>query len=130
MAKRRSNAVDAAVGARIRNLRLRNKLSQTSLGEQLGVTFQKVQKYESGKNRVSAARLAQLAKLFELPVAALYSEVPTNGAKSTKGMKLGTSATDTNVDRLVKAFQALKDKNLKAAVLRVAEEMVRHQRRR
>ena len=59
-----NNAVDAAVGARIRNLRLRNRLSQTRLGEQFGVTFQQIQKYENGTNRVSAGRLAQLANFF------------------------------------------------------------------
>lgn len=127
MAKR-SNAVDIAVGARIKNLRLRNKLSQTRLGEQVGVTFQQIQKYENGTNRVSASRLAQFAKFFGVPVAAFYSEVPANGAKSTKRIRLAAGAADTNVNRLVKAFQGLKDKNLKAALLRVAEEMVRRKR--
>ncbi len=124
MAKR-SNAVDIAVGARIKNLRLRNKLSQTRLGEQIGVTFQQIQKYENGTNRISASNLAQLAKFFVLPVAAFYSEVPANNAKATYGKKRVNSVQDANTVRLVKAFQALKDKTLKAAILRVAEEMVR-----
>jgi transcriptional regulator with XRE-family HTH domain len=130
MAKRRSNAIDVAVGARIRNLRLRNRLSQTSLGEQLGVAFQQVQKYEKGTNRVSAGRLAQLADFFVVPVAAFYSEVPANSAKATKGKKLVSNLQDVNTVRLVNAFQGLKDKKLKAAMLRVAEEMVRGQQRK
>ena len=72
---KRSIAVDAAVGARIRNLRLRSGLSQTEVGEQVGVSFQQIQKYEKGTNRVSAGRLAQLAKLFGVSIAAFYSEV-------------------------------------------------------
>ena len=126
MAKR-SNAVDIEVGARIKILRLRNKLSQTRLVEQIGVTFQQIQKYENGSNRVSAGNLAQLAKFFVVPVAAFYSEVPANNAKATNGKKRVNSVQNANTARLVKAFQALKDKTLKAAILRVAEEMVRRQ---
>lgn len=127
---KRSNAVDAAVGARIRNLRLRNKFSQTDVGEQVGVTFQQIQKYENGMNRVSAGRLSQLARLFAVPIAAFYSEVPAIDAKLTRQPKIGAGLGDATINHLVKAFQALKDKNLKAAILRVAEEMVRHQRRK
>jgi transcriptional regulator with XRE-family HTH domain len=126
----RANAVDAAVGARIRNLRLRNGLSQTELGEQIGVTFQQIQKYEKGTNRISASRLAALAKFFGLPVAAFYSEVPTSDAKSKRKISAGTRLADANVDRLVKAFHRLKDKKLRAAILRVAEEMTMSQRRK
>jgi transcriptional regulator with XRE-family HTH domain len=120
-------AIDRAVGARIKNLRLRNKLSQTALGEQIGVTFQQIQKYENGTNRISAGRLVQLAKFFGVPVAAFYSEVQPGNAKFTKG--LSATGADKNLDRLVTAFQALKKKNIRAAILRVAEEMAGRQRR-
>jgi transcriptional regulator with XRE-family HTH domain len=122
----RSTALDVAVGVRIRNLRLRNRLSQTDLGEQVGVTFQQIQKYEKGTSRVSAGRLAQLAKVFSVPIVAFYSDAPTSKGRATKRANNAT-VDDTNVDRLVKAFQALKDKKLKAAMLRAAEEMVRLQ---
>src|SRR5436853_4722947 len=125
---KRSKAVDAAVGARIRNLRLRNKLTQTDVGEHVGVTFQQIQKYENGTDRVSAGRLAQLAKLFGVPVAAFYSEVPVGNANRTA--KLSAGVADTNINRLVNAFQSLKDNKLKAAILEVAEEMVRGQRKK
>ena len=128
MKSKKMNAIDAAVGARIKNLRLRNRLSQTRLGEQIGVTFQQIQKYESGTNRVSAGRLAQLANFFVVPIAAFYSEVPARNAQSMRRSKIGASLADANADRLVKAFQALKNKPLKTAILRAAEEMVRCQR--
>ena len=126
----RANAVDAAVGARIRNLRLRSRLSQTDLGKQVGVTFQQIQKYEKGMNRVSAGRLAEFAKLFGLPVAAFYSEVSATRTKPIGRAQIAKGAADTNVDRLVKAFQALKDKSLKAAITRLDEEMAGRQRAR
>jgi transcriptional regulator with XRE-family HTH domain len=127
MKTQRSTAVDTAVGARIRNLRLRNKLSQTDLGEQVGVTFQQIQKYENGMNRVSAGRLSQMAAFFKVPVATFYSEVSASNGKLTRRVKISAGVADTNINRLVKAFQALKSKNLKAAVLRVAEEVARRQ---
>lgn len=57
--------VDRHVGARVRELRQHHGLSQTALGEALGISFQQVQKYETGANRVSASRLYQVAALFE-----------------------------------------------------------------
>ena len=125
----KTNAVDAAVGARIRNLRLRNKLSQTDVGDQVGVTFQQIQKYENGRNRVSASRLSQLAKLFAVPITTFYSEVATQAEKPSLRANAFSKVADANVDRLVRAYQSLRDKNLKAAILEAAEQMVRCQRR-
>ncbi len=122
---RKSNDIDVAVGARIRNLRLRNELSQGSLGEHIGITFQQVQKYENGTNRISASRLVRLADLFGVPVAAFYSEVPSDNARPTKRTRTGTDADDADLNRLVKAFQSLKDRNLRAAIMRLAEGMAR-----
>ena len=128
MKSTRATAIDVAVGARIRNLRLTHKLSQTALGEQLDVTFQQIQKYEKGTNRVSARNLAQLAKFFGVPVEAFYSEVRSTNGKSIKRSETGTSAAYTNINHLVKAFQALRDKTLQAKILQLAEEMAHLQR--
>ena len=125
---RKVKPIDVAIGARIRNLRLRHKLPQTALGEQLSVTFQQIQKYEKGSNRVSAGNLAQLAKFFGVPVQAFYSEVRSINANPVRRNEIGASAADANIDRLLKAFQRLRDKTLQAKMLRLAEEMARHQR--
>jgi transcriptional regulator with XRE-family HTH domain len=61
MREKGNNPVDSLVGARIRLLRKRRKMSQQELGKALGVTFQQVQKYENGKNRVGASRLHLVA---------------------------------------------------------------------
>lgn len=60
--------VDVHVGKRIRNLRKANHLSQQALGEKVGVTFQQIQKYECGKNRVSASMLWEIARVLLMPV--------------------------------------------------------------
>ena len=63
MANRKSGPLDAMVGARIRMFRVNRGMSQTVLAEKIGVTFQQVQKYEKGANRVGASRLSQIASL-------------------------------------------------------------------
>src|SRR5215475_13236549 len=68
MGKRSRDPVDAEVAKRVRALRLERGLSQTELSDALGVTFQQVQKYERGANRISAGRLFRIAKVFDVPV--------------------------------------------------------------
>ena len=66
--------VDRLVGIRITALRKARGLSQTALGNAVGVTFQQVQKYEKGQNRVGAGRLREIARLLEVPVSAFFEE--------------------------------------------------------
>ena len=69
---RTSSAVDAYIGARMREGRLALKMSQTVLGEKLGVTFQQIQKYEKGENRVSAARLFEICEAMNVSLASMF----------------------------------------------------------
>src|SRR5438309_4279225 len=72
MATRKPDPVDIEVGQRIKIQRLAAGLSQTELGENIGVTFQQVQKYEKGANRVGAGRLTQIARVLSIPVSAFF----------------------------------------------------------
>ena len=72
--KKQPNPVDVAIGKRIRNRRNQLGLSQEKLGEVCGITFQQIQKYEKGTNRVGGSRMAQIAAALTLPVAALHGE--------------------------------------------------------
>ena len=72
------NAVDIYIGARMRERRLALNLSQAGLGEVLGVSFQQVQKYESGKNRVSAARLFEICRILNLSLSSMFERNPQN----------------------------------------------------
>lgn len=74
-AKKTPQAVDVAVGARVRLLRVTRGMSQTALGEHLGITFQQIQKYEKGTNRIGSSRLAQIAKVLDVPVSTLFETV-------------------------------------------------------
>jgi transcriptional regulator with XRE-family HTH domain len=73
MAIRRSGPLDAMVGARIRKLRVNRGISQAILAERIGVTFQQVQKYEQGANRVGTSRLAQIACVLNVSVGEFFA---------------------------------------------------------
>ncbi|MFN9927673.1 MAG: helix-turn-helix domain-containing protein, partial [Phenylobacterium sp.] len=73
-----ADPVDVAVGARIRLLRKVRGLSQQALAEAAGVTFQQIQKYERGANRVSASMLTRIAKTLEVPMAEMFGEATTS----------------------------------------------------
>jgi transcriptional regulator with XRE-family HTH domain len=124
---RTGNPVDVAVGARIRNLRLRNKLSQEEVGRRLKISFQQVQKYEKGTNRVGASRLSELAKIFGVSVDAFFSEVGSSGGAREAARRPIDRLTDRHTIRLVEAYEALTDPKLKVAIVELAEQMARCQ---
>jgi transcriptional regulator with XRE-family HTH domain len=70
--KGRPTGVDLHVGKKLRAMRNARRISQQHLGAQVGVTFQQMQKYESGKNRISASRLYQFSQALDVPVGAFY----------------------------------------------------------
>jgi transcriptional regulator with XRE-family HTH domain len=74
------DAIDIHVGARLRQRRTLLGMSQEKLGEALGLTFQQVQKYERGANRIGAGRLHQIAAVLDVPVAYFFEEMPRRGA--------------------------------------------------
>jgi transcriptional regulator with XRE-family HTH domain len=73
---RRANPIDVHVGSRVRFRRMLLGMSQEKLGEKLGLTFQQIQKYEKGINRIGASRLFDLAQVLGVPVQFFYEEAP------------------------------------------------------
>ncbi len=112
--------VDLFVGQRIRAERLRNNLSQTELGAAMGVTFQQVQKYERGSNRVSASTLAKAAVALNTPVADLFP--PLAGGEDTKDrVEIGAIRGGT---ALAEYFAVMKPSQ-RLVLLQVAQEFAR-----
>jgi transcriptional regulator with XRE-family HTH domain len=124
VAGKAANEVDAAVGARIRNLRLRNKLSQEEVGRRLNVSFQQVQKYEKGANRVGASRLSELAKIFDVPIGTFFSEAKPAPKASAKSQTIDQLTVRSEI-RLLEAYQAMRDRRLQSAFVVLAEELAR-----
>jgi len=86
MAGKKPNPVDQHVGSRVRLRRMLLGMSQERLGESMGLTFQQVQKYEKGVNRIGASRLFQIAKILDVPVQFFFEEAPHSDGRSTPGM--------------------------------------------
>lgn len=74
MAKKQITELDKAIGLKLRDLRLQRGVNQVATGDALGVTFQQIQKYENGTNKISAASLKVLADLFNVPVTEFFEE--------------------------------------------------------
>jgi transcriptional regulator with XRE-family HTH domain len=83
--KRRRTPVDSFVGQRLKQARLLAGLSQSELGSRVGVSFQAIQKYESGENRLSASRLLAVAEFLGKPVSFFFNELTAAGANSDQG---------------------------------------------
>jgi transcriptional regulator with XRE-family HTH domain len=75
---RSATAIDTYIGARMRERRIALQLTQAGLGEKLGVTFQQIQKYESGVNRVSAARLFDICEALDVSLASMFERKLNN----------------------------------------------------
>ena len=87
MAGKKPNPVDAHVGSRVRLRRMLLGMSQERLGESMGLTFQQVQKYEKGVNRIGASRLFQISKILDVPIQFFFEEAPYSGdGNAVRGM--------------------------------------------
>ncbi len=113
--KKAPNPIDRHVGNRVRMRRMLIGMSQEKLGEALGLTFQQVQKYEKGTNRIGASRLHRIASVLGVPIDYFYEGAPHGNAAPT-GFAEASSSTymsdflSTNEGiQLVKAFLAIKD---------------------
>jgi transcriptional regulator with XRE-family HTH domain len=85
--------VDAEVGAKLREYRIRAGLSQTELGQEVGVTFQQIQKYENGTNAIATARLPSVCAALNISPNDLYGTLYTTGKKREAVPQLTTFAT-------------------------------------
>jgi transcriptional regulator with XRE-family HTH domain len=109
----------------MRALRIHSKLSQSQVGEALGLTFQQVQKYEKGANRCAPSRLAVMAKLFKVPISAFFGE-DAQGQKTYIDTRLDTRVRS----ELVTALEEIDDSKFEAAILALIRTYVANNKRR
>jgi transcriptional regulator with XRE-family HTH domain len=120
------NAVDRHVGARIRMQRMVGGLSQTKLGKAVGITFQQVQKYEKGTNRVSASRLQQIANVLEVTPdfffdGASAKAVGKSGSKEAAVIDEFVSSRDGIA--LSQAFTRIRDVKIRRSIVLLVEQI-------
>jgi transcriptional regulator with XRE-family HTH domain len=124
------NPTDKHVGARVRMRRMMLSMSQEKLGDALGLTFQQVQKYEKGTNRIGSSRLQQIANILQVPVSFFFdggpniSEQPgaANNAPSPGYVTDFLSTTDGLA--LTKAFVNIKDAKIRRRIVDLVELLV------
>jgi transcriptional regulator with XRE-family HTH domain len=112
---------DIEVGRRVRALRLERDMSQTALADRLGLTFQQVQKYEKGVNRIGAGRLQTISEIFGVSITDLFGNAPT---KETRGEQSVYELVDSAAAlRLLRAYTRLSNSKLKQALVQMAVAM-------
>jgi transcriptional regulator with XRE-family HTH domain len=122
MAGRNRDAVDTLVGRNIRIIRQGRGISQTELASKIGVTFQQVQKYENGTNRVGAGRLFKIASVFKVPISAMFE-----GAEEALPEENPTSSVallaEPYVLRTARALAAVRNEAFRKSVAELAEHV-------
>ncbi len=125
MSVKRPDPVDIEVGHRIRIERLARGLSQTALASQLGVTFQQVQKYEKGVNRVGAGRLTKIAEVLGIDVSTFFGakEMGEPGEAKEGAASPLKLLTVSGAFRLLRAYGDIEDSNLRRAIVDLVEQI-------
>jgi transcriptional regulator with XRE-family HTH domain len=127
MATKGPNPIDRHVGSRVRMRRLMLHMSQEKLGDELGITFQQVQKYEKGTNRVSASRLQAISAILQVQIPFFFEGAPRVGGSVHKDANAPSPAyvsdflANTDGLKLVKAFTQIEDASLRRSVVRLVE---------
>lgn len=128
MVKSSPDPVDIHVGARVRLRRTLLGMSQEKLGNALGLTFQQVQKYERGANRIGSSRLFQLSKILDVPVSFFFDEMTTDTTKKADGMAEGNKQV-FEVDKLsrretlelVRAYYKITDPSVRKKIFEMVK---------
>ena len=130
MSTKTPNPVDKYVGSRVRMRRIMLGMSQEKLGEALGLTFQQIQKYEKGTNRIGASRLQQISDIVQVPVSFFFEGGPTTTTINAEGMAEAPSpayvsdflATSEGL-ALTRAFTRITDPKLRRSIVDLVEQM-------
>jgi transcriptional regulator with XRE-family HTH domain len=120
---RKSDGIDRHVGERVRMRRIMLKMSQGELGGKIGVTFQQLQKYEKGTNRIGASRLFQLSQVLDVPPGFFFEDLP--GAKGRGGNAMPDYLVDVmNTalgQRIVRAISRIQDTKMRSNFAQLIE---------
>jgi transcriptional regulator with XRE-family HTH domain len=133
MTKKTPNPIDKHVGSRVRMRRMMVGMSQEKLGDALGLTFQQVQKYEKGTNRIGASRLQQISSILQVPVAFFFEGAPQASNDDNIDLHLDGAPSPAYVSdflatsdglALTKSFMRIKDAKLRRRIVDLVEQIV------
>ncbi|WP_026479189.1 helix-turn-helix domain-containing protein [Ahrensia sp. 13_GOM-1096m] len=117
--KKVPNPIDIHVGSRIRLRRTMIGMSQEKLGDSLGITFQQIQKYEKGSNRVGASRLQNLAGILNVPVSFFFEDAPGSDAVVPGGLE------ETSTSYVVNFLSSSEGLQLNRAFVKISDPKIR-----
>ncbi|HEY5305469.1 MAG TPA: helix-turn-helix transcriptional regulator [Pseudolabrys sp.] len=126
MAKKTPNPIDKHVGSRVRMRRMMLSMSQEKLGDALGLTFQQVQKYEKGTNRIGASRLQAISNILQIPISFFFEGAPQMPGHSGTGEAPSPAyvsdflATSDGLS-LTKSFMKIKSSKLRRRIVELVE---------
>lgn len=128
--KKIPNPIDVHVGARVRLRRTMLGLSQEKLGESLGITFQQIQKYEKGSNRIGASRLQSLSNILKTPISFFFEDAPSSQQETINGMAEADSPnyvvdflSSSEGLQLNKAFANIKDPKVRKKIIELVRSL-------
>lgn len=121
--QRRAGVEDIEIGRKIRTLRLERGLSQSRLADGIGLSFQQLQKYESGANRVSAGRLQRIADLLGVPITVFYGVPGARVKKGDPGGEAFAYLQARGAVRIVRAYAGISSRATKNALLVLIEAL-------
>jgi transcriptional regulator with XRE-family HTH domain len=119
------NPIDVHVGGRVRLRRTLLGLSQERLGEALGLTFQQVQKYERGTNRIGSSRLYRLSQILDVPISFFFENIVGAGATAAAGGKAGDAESALEAERADETMMRRETLELVRAYYRITDPHVR-----
>jgi transcriptional regulator with XRE-family HTH domain len=126
LAKKQPNPIDKYVGSRVRMRRLMLGMSQEKLAAAIGLTFQQVQKYEKGSNRMGSSRLQQIADVLQVSVTFFFEGAPghqkVKGDASSPALMFEFLATSDGL-ALIKSFMQIKNKKVRRSIVDIVEEI-------
>jgi len=124
MTKKAPNPIDVHVGSRLRIRRMLIGMSQEKLGESLDVTFQQIQKYEKGSNRVSASRLFDISRILDVPVQFFFDDIKDGNATKKSGGKEQSDAfqmidflSSSDGAQLIRTFSGIEDAEVRRNII-------------
>ncbi|MEM1351220.1 MAG: helix-turn-helix transcriptional regulator [Pseudomonadota bacterium] len=109
-----SHPVDVHVGRKLKQIRTMRRLSQTDVARELDLSFQQIQKYEIGSNRIAASRLYELSQILDVPTSYFFEGLETDSASS--------KPRDPSME-IVSAIAAIRDENVKSRIVTFIEDV-------
>jgi transcriptional regulator with XRE-family HTH domain len=126
------NPIDQHVGKRVRMRRMMLKMSQEKLGDAIGLTFQQVQKYEKGTNRIGASRLQRISEVLQVPPEFFFEDAPLPDLPAAQGAKKATASLNPIMEfmstkeglALAEAFMRIGNVQVRRRIVDLVEEIV------